>query len=171
MDPSLADTASAGSLGVSDELRRAIATLATTSGRCSPAACCLPLPPPPVVPPPPSLEAVALPLCAAPVRCPCCNRVLGSKVSSRPSDSLSYHPTCVHGTHLALPPQRLPADLRSIEAAARRPGGGHLSVRSINHISKVCSNVAASAAFYRDVLGFIVIKRPSQFDESFEGCW
>lgn len=47
----------------------------------------------------------------------------------------------------------------------------HLSLRSVNHISKVCSCLAASVAFYRDVLGFIVVKRPSSFDQSFEGCW
>ena len=49
--------------------------------------------------------------------------------------------------------------------------GRHLSLRSINHISKVCSSVEASAAFYRDVLGFILVKRPQSFNDSFEGCW
>lgn len=42
---------------------------------------------------------------------------------------------------------------------------------SVNHISKVCSSIDASVAFYRDILGFIVIKRPQSFEESFEGCW
>lgn len=41
----------------------------------------------------------------------------------------------------------------------------------MNHISKVCSSIDASVAFYRDILGFIVIKRPQSFEESFEGCW
>ena len=44
-------------------------------------------------------------------------------------------------------------------------------LRSINHISMVCSNLEASVAFYRDVLGFIVVKRPQSFNETFEGCW
>lgn len=50
-------------------------------------------------------------------------------------------------------------------------GPRQLPLRSINHVSKVCSNVEASVAFYRDVLGFVVVKRPQSFNESFEGCW
>ncbi|PRW57501.1 metallothiol transferase [Chlorella sorokiniana] len=46
-----------------------------------------------------------------------------------------------------------------------------LALRGVNHISKVCSDVAKSVEFYRDVLGFIVVKRPQTFDETFEGCW
>jgi hypothetical protein len=61
-------------------------------------------------------------------------------------------------------------------AAAAPPPAGfgegrHLSLRSINHISKVCSSVEASVAFYRDVLGFILVKRPQSFNDSFQGCW
>ncbi|KAI3438299.1 hypothetical protein D9Q98_000733 [Chlorella vulgaris] len=48
---------------------------------------------------------------------------------------------------------------------------GRLMLRSINHISKVCSNVEASVAFYREVLGFILIKRPTTFNNTFEGAW
>lgn len=61
-------------------------------------------------------------------------------------------------------------DVRS-DVRSRRPGSGHLSLRSVNHISKVCSSVAASVAFYRDVLGFMLVKRPQSFEDSFEGCW
>lgn len=42
-------------------------------------------------------------------------------------------------------------------------------MRALNHISRVCKDVQASAAFYRDVLGFEQVKRPSSFD--FEGAW
>lgn len=44
-----------------------------------------------------------------------------------------------------------------------------LPLRSLNHISLVCRDVDASARFYRDVLGFVEVKRPSSLE--FEGCW
>ena len=44
-----------------------------------------------------------------------------------------------------------------------------LPLRSLNHVSRVCRDVAASAAFYADVLGFALIKRPESFD--FDGAW
>ena len=40
---------------------------------------------------------------------------------------------------------------------------------SLNHVSFVCTSVAKSVKFYEDVLGFVLIKRPSSFD--FEGAW
>ncbi|XP_052192014.1 glyoxylase I 4-like [Diospyros lotus] len=40
---------------------------------------------------------------------------------------------------------------------------------SLNHVSFVCESVARSVKFYEDVLGFVLIKRPSSFD--FEGAW
>mmetsp|Transcript_27675 Transcript_27675/g.70485 ORF Transcript_27675/g.70485 Transcript_27675/m.70485 type:complete len:216 (-) Transcript_27675:1062-1709(-) len=47
--------------------------------------------------------------------------------------------------------------------------GNTLPLRALNHISRVCSDVKVSCAFYRDVLGFYEVKRPSSFD--FEGAW
>ncbi|KAK3028260.1 hypothetical protein RJ639_037594 [Escallonia herrerae] len=44
-----------------------------------------------------------------------------------------------------------------------------LPLLSLNHVSYVCKSVATSAKFYEDVLGFVLIKRPSSFD--FEGAW
>lgn len=44
-----------------------------------------------------------------------------------------------------------------------------LPLRQINHISRVCSSLSRSLAFYRDVLGFVEIKRPDSFD--FDGAW
>lgn len=44
-----------------------------------------------------------------------------------------------------------------------------LPLRSLNHLSRVARDVRVSADFYRDVLGFFEIKRPSAFD--FEGAW
>eukprot|EP00898_Chlorokybus_atmophyticus_P008746 jgi/Chlat1/8873/Chrsp92S08189 len=45
-----------------------------------------------------------------------------------------------------------------------------LPVRTLNHISRACSNVSKSLAFYRDILGFVPIKRPdAAFD--FDGAW
>uniref|UniRef100_A0A7N0TWR9 VOC domain-containing protein n=1 Tax=Kalanchoe fedtschenkoi TaxID=63787 RepID=A0A7N0TWR9_KALFE len=40
---------------------------------------------------------------------------------------------------------------------------------SLNHVSFVCSSLQKSIRFYVDVLGFVMIKRPSSFD--FEGAW
>ncbi|KAM0040404.1 putative glyoxalase/Bleomycin resistance protein/Dihydroxybiphenyl dioxygenase [Helianthus debilis subsp. tardiflorus] len=40
---------------------------------------------------------------------------------------------------------------------------------SLNHVSYVCRSVPASVKFYTDVLGFVLIRRPSSFD--FEGAW
>lgn len=44
-----------------------------------------------------------------------------------------------------------------------------LSIRSVNHISRVCKDVNQSCSFYRDVLGFMEVKRPSSLQ--FEGAW
>lgn len=44
-----------------------------------------------------------------------------------------------------------------------------LPLKALNHVSRVCNDVRKSAAFYRDVLGFIEVKRPSAFE--FEGSW
>ncbi|OIS99525.1 PREDICTED: uncharacterized protein LOC109231139 [Nicotiana attenuata] len=40
---------------------------------------------------------------------------------------------------------------------------------ALNHVSYVCKSVARSAQFYEQVLGFVLIKRPSSFD--FDGAW
>ncbi|KAL0422245.1 UNVERIFIED_CONTAM: hypothetical protein Slati_3247400 [Sesamum latifolium] len=40
---------------------------------------------------------------------------------------------------------------------------------ALNHVSFVCKSVRKSVDFYVQVLGFVLIKRPSSFD--FEGAW
>ncbi|CAA2998553.1 Hypothetical predicted protein [Olea europaea subsp. europaea] len=40
---------------------------------------------------------------------------------------------------------------------------------SLNHVSFICKSVRRSVKFYEEVLGFVLIKRPSSFD--FEGAW
>lgn len=40
---------------------------------------------------------------------------------------------------------------------------------ALNHVSYVCKSVQQSAQFYEQVLGFVLIKRPSSFD--FDGAW
>ncbi|KAK8530095.1 hypothetical protein V6N13_102972 [Hibiscus sabdariffa] len=40
---------------------------------------------------------------------------------------------------------------------------------SLNHVSFVCKSVSTSVRFYQQVLGFVLIKRPSSF--TFEGAW
>ncbi|KAL2536978.1 Lactoylglutathione lyase/glyoxalase I family protein [Forsythia ovata] len=44
-----------------------------------------------------------------------------------------------------------------------------LPLLSLNHVSFVCKSVKKSVQFYEQVLGFVLIKRPSSFD--FEGAW
>ncbi|KAK1296329.1 hypothetical protein QJS10_CPB15g00580 [Acorus calamus] len=46
--------------------------------------------------------------------------------------------------------------------------GNSLPLLSLNHVSFVCRSVRDSAKFYQDVLGFVLIKRPSSFN--FEGA-
>ncbi|KAF2293898.1 hypothetical protein GH714_005534 [Hevea brasiliensis] len=50
-------------------------------------------------------------------------------------------------------------------AAAKRS----MPILSLNHVSFVCKSVPESVRFYEDVLGFVLIKRPSSFN--FEGAW
>ncbi|KAK9076595.1 hypothetical protein SSX86_004929 [Deinandra increscens subsp. villosa] len=40
---------------------------------------------------------------------------------------------------------------------------------SLNHVSFICKSVSRSVKFYEQVLGFVLIRRPSSFD--FEGAW
>lgn len=40
---------------------------------------------------------------------------------------------------------------------------------SLNHVSHVCQDVSATKRFYKTLLGFAEIKRPSSFD--FDGSW
>jgi len=58
-----------------------------------------------------------------------------------------------------------------LEELRRERGRGKtpLPLRQINHISRVCSSLTKSLEFYRDVLGFVEIKRPDSFD--FDGAW
>ncbi|XP_027337526.1 uncharacterized protein LOC113851254 [Abrus precatorius] len=44
-----------------------------------------------------------------------------------------------------------------------------LPMLSLNHVSYVCKSVSESVKFYENVLGFVLIKRPSSF--KFEGAW
>ncbi|KAK9129605.1 hypothetical protein Sjap_010092 [Stephania japonica] len=44
-----------------------------------------------------------------------------------------------------------------------------LPLLSLNHVSLLCRSVKASVMFYQDVLGFVLIKRPSSFN--FDGAW
>ncbi|KAF4371877.1 hypothetical protein CsatB_024697 [Cannabis sativa] len=44
-----------------------------------------------------------------------------------------------------------------------------LPLLSLNHVSILCRSVWASARFYEEVLGFVLIKRPSSF--KFNGAW
>ncbi len=64
---------------------------------------------------------------------------------------------------LSWPPCRRPAPA----AGERR----HLPLSAVNHISRVCRDVAATATFYSDLLGFIPVQRPQSLEEKFEGCW
>lgn len=47
---------------------------------------------------------------------------------------------------------------------------GALPIRGLNHISWSVKSVQASVAFYRDVLGFVLIKRPDSLEHDFAGA-
>ncbi|CAK8530145.1 unnamed protein product [Lathyrus sativus] len=44
-----------------------------------------------------------------------------------------------------------------------------LPLVSMNHVSFVCRSVQESVKFYENVLGFVLVKRPSSFN--FQGAW
>ncbi|KAG2696377.1 hypothetical protein I3843_07G055400 [Carya illinoinensis] len=46
---------------------------------------------------------------------------------------------------------------------------GALPLLSLNHVSLMCRSVWDSVRFYEDILGFVLIKRPSSFN--FNGAW
>ncbi|CAM6065165.1 unnamed protein product [Sphagnum tenellum] len=52
-------------------------------------------------------------------------------------------------------------------AASKRRSS--LALKSLNHISRNCVDLAVSIEFYENVLGFMPIKRPGSFD--FNGAW
>lgn len=54
-------------------------------------------------------------------------------------------------------------------AAPPRPPAGPLPLRALNHVSLCVRDVAKSAAFYAQVLGFVEVRRPACFD--FDGSW
>ncbi|XP_023755183.1 glyoxylase I 4 [Lactuca sativa] len=45
----------------------------------------------------------------------------------------------------------------------------NMPLLSLNHVSFICKSVSRSVKFYSDVLGFVLIRRPTSFD--FEGAW
>ena len=48
-------------------------------------------------------------------------------------------------------------------------GGGPLPILSVNHLSLLCSSVEKSSCFYKDILGFVPIKRPGALGS--RGAW
>ncbi|KAI3989123.1 hypothetical protein MKX01_033159 [Papaver californicum] len=44
-----------------------------------------------------------------------------------------------------------------------------LPLLSLNHVSYLCKSITESAKFYQEVLGFVLIRRPSSFQ--FDGAW
>jgi catechol 2,3-dioxygenase-like lactoylglutathione lyase family enzyme len=61
--------------------------------------------------------------------------------------------------------------LSSLDSASSSSSSSSTTIPllSLNHVSFVCKSVSKSVRFYEDVLGFVLIKRPSSFD--FEGAW
>lgn len=59
--------------------------------------------------------------------------------------------------------------LSSLGSASSSSSSTTMPLLSLNHVSFVCKSVSKSVRFYEDVLGFVLIKRPSSFD--FEGAW
>ncbi|KAM7480365.1 hypothetical protein LguiA_028578 [Lonicera macranthoides] len=48
-------------------------------------------------------------------------------------------------------------------------GNNPLHLTSLNHISLVCTSVEESIDFYKNILGFVPVRRPGSFD--FNGAW
>ena len=63
--------------------------------------------------------------------------------------------------------------MKSSAIASSRSGGGRssgpLPVSSVNHLSMLCSSVEKSSSFYKDILGFIPVKRPGALGS--RGAW
>lgn len=81
---------------------------------------------------------------------------------SRSSSSSSIH---------SFPASSSYASSSSSEATAEeaKQAAQQMPLLSLNHVSFVCKSVRRSVRFYEEVLGFVLIKRPSSFD--FEGAW
>lgn len=81
---------------------------------------------------------------------------------SRSSSSSSIHSFSASSSY---------ASSSSSEAAAEeaKQAAQQMPLLSLNHVSFVCKSVRRSVRFYEEVLGFVLIKRPSSFD--FEGAW
>eukprot|EP00873_Tetraselmis_striata_P003033 jgi/Tetstr1/423297/TSEL_013996.t1 len=46
-----------------------------------------------------------------------------------------------------------------------------LRLKSMNHVSRVCSDIRSTKTFYEEVLGFVEVRRPSQLEANLDGCW
>ncbi|PSS02896.1 Metallothiol transferase [Actinidia chinensis var. chinensis] len=57
----------------------------------------------------------------------------------------------------------------SSSSTVNNGGSKKLPQMSLNHVSFLCKSVVRSVRFYEEVLGFVLIKRPSSFN--FEGAW
>jgi len=60
-------------------------------------------------------------------------------------------------------------EIKRLSSLGSAPSSTTMPLLSLNHVSFVCKSVRKSVRFYEDVLGFVLIKRPSSFD--FEGAW
>ncbi|KAD3067386.1 hypothetical protein E3N88_35266 [Mikania micrantha] len=61
------------------------------------------------------------------------------------------------------------ADCEKLSSSSSEQLPVPVPVLSLNHVSFICKSVRRSVKFYEDVLGFVLIRRPSSFD--FEGAW
>ncbi|GFY88560.1 lactoylglutathione lyase [Actinidia rufa] len=62
-----------------------------------------------------------------------------------------------------------PSSSSSSSSTVNNGGSKKLPQMSLNHVSFLCKSVVRSVRFYEEVLGFVLIKRPSSFN--FEGAW
>ncbi|KAI3810389.1 hypothetical protein L1987_20001 [Smallanthus sonchifolius] len=61
------------------------------------------------------------------------------------------------------------AEGEMLSSSSSSPAPEQLPLLSLNHVSFICKSVSRSVKFYEEVLGFVLIRRPSSFD--FEGAW
>jgi hypothetical protein len=82
-----------------------------------------------------------------------------TNVTSAPEDATA--------SYCGIPP--LPYTTYTVLATMESSPPLSIPLLTLHHVSRVCKSVDATRAFYKHILGFYEVKRPSQFD--FEGSW
>lgn len=77
-----------------------------------------------------------------------------------------YMPVCVSEREMGKEIERVEEKMMSCSSSSC---SSVMPLLSLNHVSFVCNSLSRTVKFYEEVLGFMLIKRPSSF--KFEGAW